>query len=140
MTRAMRFGEEMHRVALRCAKEKLEKLRPGGFGLELRYRYDPKTGRLTLVSPAEEQLLLRQGRGSELRGTLVPDVVLHDGNPLNVEDVYDFKFPCVNTDTAPPWREYSEGHPDEGSSQGKMYGEALQVKPARVVPRLGVIR
>ena len=68
------------------------------------------------------------------------DVVLHDGNPLNVEDVYDFKFPCVNTATAPPWRVYPDGHPYEKLSQGEMYEEALQVEPARVVPRLGVIR
>ncbi|CAM3948723.1 hypothetical protein COSO111634_29725 [Corallococcus soli] len=41
LTRAMILGEEMHRIALRCAAEKLNELRPGGFSLEPTYKYDP---------------------------------------------------------------------------------------------------
>ena len=140
VTKAMRMGEEMHREALRCTEEKLSKLRPKGFSVEPRYRYDPRTGRTTRVSPEEAEALLRQGRGSELRGTLVPDVTLHPGDPLNVEAIYDFKFPCVNTDEVPGWRDYPRGHPFEGFSQGEMYERALGKTPARIVPRLGVIR
>lgn len=136
----MQFGEEMHDLAFRCVREKLGKLRPGGFSVEQRYRYDRATGITTLISPEQVQTLLRQGRGSELRGTLVPDVVLHDGNPLRVQEIYDFKFPCVNSDEEPSWSKYPPGHPYEEESQGAMYFEALRVEPARVVPRIGIIR
>lgn len=141
VTRAMQLGEEMHRVALQCAQRKLGELRPGGFSLEQRYRYDKETGRTTLVSREEKEDLLRRGLRRELLGTLEPDVVIHSGNPLRAEVVYDFKFPCVNSDRAPDWRRFPEGHPYAGSSQGKMYGDALRTQEVwRVVPRLGVIR
>jgi hypothetical protein len=43
VTLAMFLGTEMHEVALQCAGERLKQLRPGGFSLEPRYRYDRKT-------------------------------------------------------------------------------------------------
>ena len=118
----------------------MNKLRPLGFSIEPRYRYDPESGQSTPVSPELEQALLRQGLGSELRGTLVPDVVLHTGNPARVQGVYDFKFPCVNIDAIPEWRTYPDGHPYQRQSQGEIYQKSLRATPARVVPRLGVIR
>lgn len=140
ITRAMLLGEEMHRVALRCVEERLSKLRPGGFSLEPRYRYDRPTRSKTLMSPEEVEALLRAGRASELLGTLVPDVVLHAGDPLHIQAVYDFKFPCVNTDTFQDWRRYPKGHPYAYESQGELYFEAFGVPPHPVLPRVGVIR
>jgi len=139
MTHAQQLGIEMHQVALECARDKLGKLRPGGFGIDQRYRYDPQKGRTTPVSPEEEEDLLHRGRGSELLGTIVPDVVIHAGNPAKVQAVYDFKFPCVDPDELPAWRMYPDGHPYQGEPQGKIYEKALGVKPARVTPRRGVI-
>jgi hypothetical protein len=95
VTWAMRLGTEMHEVAARCAQEKLDKLRPGGFSLESRYRYDSRTGRWKQVSTEEERALDASGNQGELRGTLKPDVIIHSGNPLDVQAIYDFKFPCV---------------------------------------------
>ncbi|HZI13772.1 MAG TPA: hypothetical protein VE153_25565 [Myxococcus sp.] len=43
VTRAMKLGTDMHTVALACAHKRLGALRPGGFSLEPRYRYNPKT-------------------------------------------------------------------------------------------------
>jgi hypothetical protein len=140
MTWAMLLGVEMHEEALKCAGERLGKLRPGRFSLEQRYRYDSREGRWKLVSREEERLLEETGNGGELLGSLQPDVVIHEGDPLMVQEVYDFKFPCVNTDDIPPWTRYPRGHPHAGLDQGKMYGRVLAENPARVAPRLGVIR
>jgi hypothetical protein len=37
-------------------------------------------------------------------GTLEPDVVIHTGDPLQVQAVYDFKFRCVGFDKKPERR------------------------------------
>ena len=137
---AMFLGTEMHKEALKCAEERLNRLRPGGFSLEPRYRFDLETGAKRVVSPEEERALEQSGNSGELKGTLKPDIVLHDGDPLEVKDIYDFKFPCVNRDEPPSWNSYPKGHPYEDSDQGKMYERALGKSPARVAPRLGVIR
>ena len=77
--------------------------------------------------------LLKQGRAAELLGTIEPDLVLHlPGQPLHVQRVFDFKFPCVNTDKPMRWR-------DQVRNQGAAYEEALRVKPSRVQPHIGVI-
>jgi hypothetical protein len=136
---AVFLGEEMHKVAFQCAEERLGQLRPGRFSLEPRYRYDRKTGKTTFISEQEAQALLRQWRGEELKGTLKPDVVIHSGNPLRVEVMYDFKFPCVSEDDPTPWSRYPEGHPHEGFSQKAMYEEALRAQAWRVVPRWGIL-
>jgi hypothetical protein len=140
VTQAMKLGVEMHAVALRCAEEMLGTLRPGGFSLEPRYRHDPRTGGTKWVSPEEARALEQSGNGGELLGTLVPDVVIHVGDPLQVQAVYDFKFPCVNTDEPPRWGQYPDGHPYEDLNQGEVYEKVLGPKPARIVPRLGVVQ
>ncbi len=137
-TLAMFLGQEMHRVALQCAEERLGQLRPGGFSLEPRYRYDGAMRRTTFISEQEAQSLLRQRRGDELKGTLRPDVVIHSGNPLQVDIVYDFKFSCTGTSPA-EWSEYPEGHPYEGISQKQMYETVLKTKAWRIVPWWGVL-
>lgn len=138
VTLAMQLGEEMHRVALACTQEKLSKLRPGGFSLEQRYRYDRRTRKVSLVSWEEVQTLLNQGRAIELLGTLVPDVVIHSGDPLRIQRVYDFKFPCVNGTSPPRWRTYPKGHPYADFSQKVMYQEALAEDVWGVAPRWGI--
>ena len=69
-------------MALQCVQERLDRLIPGRFSLEPRYRYDKRTGQTELVSQQEARALRQQGCGDELKGTLVPDVVIHSGNPL----------------------------------------------------------
>jgi rRNA maturation protein Nop10 len=140
VTWAMQLGTEMHEEARNCAEAALSTLLPGRFSLEQRYQYNRQTGRRRLVSAEEERLLEETGNAGELLGSLKPDVVIHSGNPLDVKAVYDFKFPCVNIDTAPDWNKYPPGHPYQGSNQGAMYHEAFGEAPVRIVPRLGVIR
>ncbi len=85
--------------------------------------------------------LARWVEGAQNRArTIVPDIVLHAGNPAKVQDVYDFKFPCVDPEKKPSWREYPGWHPYQWQSQGEVYEEVLGPKPARVAPRKGVIR
>lgn len=135
-TRAQYFGEEMHKAALECAGLKLNELRPGGFSLEPRYRYDKQTGQRELITPEQEEALLEEGCYSELRGTIKPDVVIHSGNPLLPLAVFDFKFPCVNGDTV-PWCLYTKG-PHKGRWQNDVYQEALGIEPEAIRPWLGI--
>ncbi|MBN8226801.1 hypothetical protein JYK02_04680 [Corallococcus macrosporus] len=137
ITRAMQLGQEKHTVALRCVQARLSVERPGGFSLEQRYRYGRDTKTLELISPGEEQALIRAGRTGRLRGTIVPDIVIHSGDPLRAEASYDFKFPCpIGKEGI--WRMYPEGHPWKGRLQGEMYEEALGVDAFRVSPIVGV--
>ncbi|WP_244226886.1 hypothetical protein [Corallococcus aberystwythensis] len=138
LTRAMQLGNEMHRVALQCAAEKLNKLRPGGFSLEPTYLYDLDSGKVTWLSPDEVARIRQRGSLGELKGSLVPDVVLHNGNPEQVQAAYDFKFPCVDIGKRPPWRKYPPGHPYDGMSQDEVYRQAFGLHEVpQVIPYLG---
>jgi len=140
ITRAMKLGVEQHDVALLCAEKKLSELKPGGFSIQPRYRVDPETGKAEYLPREVVETLLRQGRSAELRGTIEPDIVIHEGEPHRVQDVYDYKFPCVNSSKPSPWRKYPETSPHSGKFQGEVYKAALGGKPARVQPHLGVHR
>jgi len=137
VTRAMVLGQEMHRVAFKCVEEKLGKVLPGRYSIEQRYRYDQATKKTTVLRPEDVEALKRAGRWSELTGTIVPDVVIHKGDPRYVQAVYDFKFRCVNADALPEWTDYDDG-PYRGQNQGKLYQDALGPVPHLVAPRLGV--
>ncbi|WP_147441875.1 hypothetical protein [Corallococcus exercitus] len=142
VTRAMKWGTAMHQVALECVRQRLSPLLPGRFSLEPTYRYDRKVPKTTYVPQEEVNALLRQGRAAELKGTLVPDIVIHEGHPLQAQAVYDFKFPCLSSETDPPWRRYPRGHIYAGEYQHQLYMEALELSevPIRIVPRVGVVR
>lgn len=137
VTRAMRFGVEKHAIALQCAQEQLSRFIPGSFSIEPRYRYDRKTGQKQVLSPEKAQELLRMNCSDELVGTLLPDVVIHAGDPLQVLGVYDFKFPCPISNE-PRWYRYPQEHPDFKLTQGDIYKEALGVKPFLVAPVWGI--
>jgi hypothetical protein len=140
ITRAMQLGVEQHTLALRCAEKKLQELKPGGFSIQPRYRVDPETSKAEYLPREVVETLLKQGRSAELRGTIEPDLVLHEGQPQRVQEVYDYKFPCANTSQRVPWRKYPRGHAHEGSTQGDVYREALGGKTALIQPHLGVSR
>ncbi|QRK11281.1 hypothetical protein JQX13_15100 [Archangium violaceum] len=135
-TRAMFLGEEMHRVALECAELELGALRPGGFSREPRYRYNKQTRQRELISPEKEAALQEEGCYSELRGTIKPDIVIHSGDPLMPLAAYDYKFPCVGSDSA-DWCRYTQG-PHAGRWQNDVYQEVLGVRPLKIRPWLGV--
>ena len=137
VTRGMQLGREKHELALQCARDRLSTLIPGRFSLEQRYRYDRRTGQKQLLSEQEARALLQKGCGDELVGTLVPDVVIHSENPLEIEAVYDFKFPCPSSN-APKWSPYPEGHPYGRRNQGEMYREALSSSVWSVSPVWGI--
>jgi hypothetical protein len=130
VTWAIRLGLEMHEAALECAETRLNGMRVR-FSLKPRYRFNRATKEKSLISPEEKAALLRQG-GEELKGTLEPDVVIHTGDPLQVQAVYDFKFRCVDFDLGPQWRRYPPGHRYAGRLQEDVYTEAFG--PAEVVP------
>lgn len=138
VTRAMQLGTEKHEVALWCIQERLSLERPGGFSVEQRYRYDRQTRETTLVSKEEAEALKSQGRSGELRGTLVPDLVIHSGDPLRPQAVYDLKFPCPST-RFPEWGRYPESSPYYPSTQGDIYMEAWRELVFLVAPIWGII-
>ncbi|HSP80796.1 MAG TPA: hypothetical protein VLQ93_19870, partial [Myxococcaceae bacterium] len=138
LTRAMWLGNLMHDDAFDCIQERLELLRPGGFSLKQRYRYNQRTRETTLISKEEVKRLIEQGRKSELRGTIEPDVVLHPGNPLEVDNAYDFKFPCSELDRLDNWREYPAGHPHQGLTQKVVYEKILKATAWQVIPHMGI--
>lgn len=138
ITRAMQLGVEQHHLALKCAQEALEELKPGGFSLTPRYRLELSTGKVQYLSQQQVQELLSTGRSAELRGSIEPDIVIHAGQPLQVQGVFDFKFPCVNGGT-PNWRKYPSGHAHEGLFQSDVYKKFLGTKVFRIIPRHGVL-
>jgi hypothetical protein len=135
-TRAMQLGKEKHTEAVDCVKERLSRFLMGRYSVEQRYRRDPETRRLELISPEEYGKLLRENQGQDLKGTLVPDVVIHSGEPLKARRVYDFKFPCLR-ENPPRWGIYEKGHPYQDMTQGMVYqevfGSAIRVTPWEII-------
>lgn len=138
--RGVLLGNAKHETALACVQEKLGTTDAGRFSLEPRYLKDAQTGRTRWLDPAEVARWLAAGQFFLLTGTIAPDVVLHAlGDPLKVQRVYDFKFPCPVTNE-PAWGRYPPGHVFENLDQSTVYrrllGEGLT--PQTVSPNLGV--
>ncbi|WP_224367870.1 hypothetical protein [Hyalangium versicolor] len=145
MTLAMWLGLQMHDEAQRCAEERLSQLKPRGFVTTPRYRRVPKDPanknpdpkkpedwRTEWIDPPKESML----RSAEKLGTIVPDIVLHDGHPLLVQKVFDYKFPC-KSGRLPSWRKYPVGHPYQGRYQDRVYKDLLKVDPEPISPTGG---
>src|SRR5439155_13663222 len=100
-----------------------------------------RNGRTSVVTQEEEALLRQHGAGDELRDSIVPDLIIHKGDPRYVQAVYDFKFPCASRD-APPWRKYSGRHPAAESNlpnQKEVYEAMLKQVAQRVAPGKGLL-
>ncbi|EPX60758.1 multi-sensor signal transduction multi-kinase [Cystobacter fuscus DSM 2262] len=137
LTLAMKLGNEKHAEAIECARSRLNHLLRGRFSLEQRYRHDKTTDQLELVSPEQYQKSMRTNQGKDMKGTLVPDVVIHaKDNPLKTQFTYDFKFPCLES-TLPTWNAYPRDSPYYGKNQGQIYerafGAALRVTPWEII-------
>ncbi|WP_375742172.1 hypothetical protein NR800_23010 [Corallococcus interemptor] len=142
ITRAMQLGEAKHAAALECVQQALDATDAGRFSLEPRYLRDAKTGRTRWLDPKEVAQWLRDGLFHLLTGSIAPDVVLHAlGNPLKVQRIYDFKFPCPVTNP-PQWDTYAEGSPFADKPQNAVYQELLSSEqaPRLVSPNMGVER
>lgn len=141
VTWAQRLGEEMHAAARDCADAELMALRKGRYSLEQRYRIiDLATGEKRLVTAAEEEALVNSGNAGELKGTVKPDVVIHEGDPLNAQAAYDFKFPCGEKGKPPEWSRYPKDHPFARQTQQDVYEKYIAPFVARVIPWLGVVQ
>lgn len=139
---AVWLGSLMHEEAQRCTEEVLGRLKPGGFSTNPRYRRvprdpakkdpdprNPADWRTEWISPQEEAWM----RSAEKLGTIVPDVVIHDGHPLLVQKVFDFKFPC-KSGRVPVWRTYPPGHPYHDQVQNEVYRNLLKEDPQAITP------
>lgn len=138
--RGVLLGNAKHEAALACVQEELGATDAGRFSLEPRYLRDAKTGLTRWLDPEEVARWLAAGQFFLLTGTIAPDVVLHAlGNPLKVQRIYDFKFPCPVTNP-PQWDIYPEGSPFADKPQGVVYQELLSSErpPNLVSPNMGV--
>jgi hypothetical protein len=109
--------------------------------LEPVYRVGATPGPKELVAPAQVERWRAEAPG-KLRGTLVPDVVVHaSGQPLSIQALYDFKFPCPG-DREARWSPYPESSPYRGRSQEQVYRDYLAGKerPALIHPVRGIVR
>lgn len=138
VTWAMHLGREKHRVALECVHRELGEKLAEHLSLQPQYRYHRKPRHLELLDPRQVAKWLRDGLYGMLLGTLIPDVVVHAANdPLRVQRVFDFKFPCPSSNS-PVWHEYPENHPYHGTNQGGIYEEAFNIEKAtRIAPGYG---
>ncbi|MCP3144698.1 hypothetical protein [Pyxidicoccus xibeiensis] len=132
-TRGMRLGDAKHALALQCTEEELSQAFPGRYGLEQRYRLHPDSRQLERIRHERELEMLRAG-GKELAGSVIPDVVIHTGDPLQAQRVYDFKFPCPE-DNEPKWRDYPLGNSLNVKNQGAAYKKVFDATPVRVTPK-----
>ncbi|MFY2564420.1 hypothetical protein ACN469_42925 [Corallococcus terminator] len=143
VTWAMEMGSAKHEVALECARARLGERFPESFSVEPRYFRDPQTGRLRLLDPEEVRRWIEDGLFRLLVGTLVPDLVIHaSGNPLSVQRIYDFKFPCADL-SAPRWGPTSATDSSgRRLTQGELYDSALtpRLQSVQVSPGYGVTR
>ena len=141
VTWAMHLGREKHRVALECVQRDLGQALADYVRLQPQYRYRQAPRELELLDPRQVAEWLREGLYGLLLGTLIPDVVVHAaGDPLRVQAVFDFKFPCPPSNP-PRWHDYHEKHPYHGTSQGDIYKEAFNLEQAfRVAPGYGILR
>jgi hypothetical protein len=141
VSRDIWLGDEMHAVALACAQEKLAPLIPGRFSIEPTYRRNPGTSDYTPLGEEEVELLKQPPFLYELKGSLVPDVVIHSGNPLRVHRIYDFKFFCALSDVMPDWRGVVENGAPTKQTQQTVYMDAFNLpkdRVLRVMPRWGI--
>ncbi|MBZ4423390.1 hypothetical protein K8638_43895, partial [Myxococcus sp. RHST-1-4] len=82
----------------------------------------------------ETELRMLRNGGKELVGSVVPDVVIHTGEPTQVQRVYDFKFPCPESNPS-TWRKYPGGNPIGARHQGDAYMKTFGVRPSRITPK-----
>jgi hypothetical protein len=137
LTRAQKMGNDYEEAALECVRNDillLKRMGEHGHALILKqtYRRNPTTGNVEHFPDALVENLLRNKQYSQLRGSIVPDVVVHrQGFPNKVQAVYDFKFSC--TGKREEWRTYDKG-PYRDRTQGEVYEELLGVRPVIIRP------
>lgn len=135
ITRAMLLGQQKHALALACARRVLEQLWPAPFSIEQRYRYYPHARFLETISHEEEQQAIKEGCTEKLWGSIKPDIVLHaDYNLLQAALIIDLKFPCPPSNR-PQWTRYGKTSAYSGSTQDKVYKEALGGDVILLTPR-----
>ncbi|MFY0573954.1 hypothetical protein ACN28S_05915 [Cystobacter fuscus] len=132
---SMELGNLKHARALACMQDILKELWPGPVSIEQRYRFYRHAKVLETVSREQEKRLLYADCAEELRGTIKPDVVLHaDRHLLRAILILDLKFPCSGIGK-PKWTEYGDKSAYAGSSQGRIYEEALGGKALILSPK-----
>jgi hypothetical protein len=137
LTRAQHMGNDYEEAALACVRNDLSLLKwlgEHGHALSIKptYRRNPSTGNVEHVPDTLVENLLRNKQYEQLRGSIVPDVIVHrQGFPNRVQAVYDFKFSC--TGGRGSWRMYNKG-PHNRRTQGQVYEELLGVVPTIIPP------
>ncbi|HYO52879.1 hypothetical protein [Archangium sp.] len=125
--------------ALECVRKQMEALFPEHVRDEPLYQKDSATGLWRWVDPRQVAQWLSDGLFHLLRGSLVPDVVIHAaGNPNKVQRIYDLKFPCP-AEKFGSWSSYHWGHPHHPRDQRQLYAElGGEEQPVIIHPIYGI--
>ncbi len=138
ITRSMDLGRKKHARALECARKQFEVSYRDNVSIEPLYLKDSRTGRWRWVDPLLVAQWLSDGLFHLLRGSLVPDVVIHAaGDPLKIQRIYDLKFPCP-VGKPPSWSSYAAGPLSSKREQEKLYEELAGTEPSLIHPLYGV--
>jgi hypothetical protein len=142
VTRAMDLGTKKHVEALKCIESRLEGRLLRHVTREPRYKYDPASKRWRMLDPEVVARWVKDKLFDLLKGTLVPDFVIHEaGNPNRVQRIYDFKFPCLSKKRGnPDWRKYPGATSQQPRDQAEKYRRAFgsEARPTLISPQFGL--
>ncbi|AFE06030.1 hypothetical protein COCOR_04790 [Corallococcus coralloides DSM 2259] len=120
--RQAELGTMKHDVAFACVRREILRLFPKNVSIEPRYSGDTSSG-----GPAMTSMWT---------GSNKPDIVLHaTGQPLQIQCIFDFKFPCTLSGKSQPLGS------SETRKQMARYKElGGKCRPAIITPQFGVLR
>ncbi|MFB1481478.1 hypothetical protein [Corallococcus sp. RDP092CA] len=122
LRRQAELGTMKHDVAFACVRREILRLFPENVSIEPRYDGGARPGNPSLAN--------------QWAGSKKPDIVLHaSGQPLQIQCIFDFKFPCTRSGKSDPLAS------SETQKQMARYKElGGKCKPAIVTPQMGVVR
>ncbi|CAM4517248.1 hypothetical protein [Corallococcus exiguus] len=120
--RQAELGKLKHAVAFACVQREVRRLFPDNVSIEPRYGTSPTSGGPTMTNI--------------WKGSKKPDIVLHaTGQPLQIQCVFDLKFPCTLKSKGDPLS--NDGTREQMSRYAELRGKC---KPAIITPQFGVLR
>lgn len=133
------LGRLKHAAAKECLELNLPKhIPPQRFLLEIRFHHLSGTAEWKpFKNQAEFDQAVNSFGWQVFSNIIAPDVVILDPTGTRVVAIYDFKFPCPETNPA-KWDIYKGQHYWSGTPQNVAWHNIFRVSPRRVSPAKGV--